>query len=712
MKLLKVLASGAMIAALATVASCKKDDEKKKDTTNVHVSINYMDGDTHYGITYQGSTATKDMSDATLTKGTMLPTWKAFAENLGLSLVDSANYTKSYGDEWDQYNKEGFIDTNGNQIDLMMCDGKASATAANAGKLMSITKLLDEGKLPNFKKWLETNDATGSIMGSMKSTDGEVYYTPYFDGLNNVEKMLQMNVEMVEKLLDEETPTFDTTNAKTSNFKAQVPAWDEEVIPVTAADGKTATTIKVTIPANKNIITQQNAIDTKNGATYTQALRDYIDEVYADYLGEGKLYSKRSEIFTSVSACYNADELVALFRCVQNNPRYLTGGDTIYAFAPRAAAANRQISVLALASMWGVRGLVGEKGQLYFGNDGKLVDGRTQKNTYDAIDNLHELYTEGMFPDKYYAGLNGDTANDTYRKTLLTNGTLFSVYDFNNSTNFNSDVTSGSKTNKLEAVLPAVAKWDDGNDSTGYFHYTEDNRSLKTGGWAIMADTDNLDDACKLMDYIWTDEGADIQDYGPNTTAYRKAVTTYDANGKRVAGAGTMDINGSPVVVWSDKITSNASFKSGFANFMRNIVGSTHGIGHRRSDGIDYQTTPSAYGKSGSAKLSTCIANGTMILATSTGTGFKASVPTNYSINTVMNGQITASINNTEMEAFWKQNKNDPTGFSYAICLGWESTEVKGLLTTSKNKETFLSETNFAAIDAVYLVAYNNAIGK
>lgn len=712
-KTLKVLAAGALVASLATVASCggKKDkttSEEQSGKSTVHVSVNYLDGSTHYGITYQGATATTDVAGNNLTKGTMLPTWKVFGEKLNLNLVDSADYTKKYDKEWETYTSEGFKDSKGNKIDIMMCDGSKSAIAANQGKLVSIDSLLEQGKLPNFKKWLEKNDAAGTLMSSMKSTDGKVYYTPYFDGLNNIENMLQMNVNMVKALLDEESPVFDTKAASVSGFTAQVPAMENEVIPVTGTDDK-ATTITVNIPAEKNIITQQNALGTKNGKTYTEALRNYIDEIYGDNIGAGKLYASRSEIFTSKSACYNADELVALFRCVQNNPKLLTGGDEIYAFAPRAAAANRQISVLALAAMWGVRGIKGEKGNFYYGSDGKLVDGRTQANTYKAIDNLAQLYQEGIFPTQYYKGLNGDTNKDTYRQTLLTAGKLFSVYDFNNSTNFNQDVVPDSKTVNLEAVLPAVAKWDDGDNSTGYFHYSEDNRSLKSGGWSIMADSDNIDGAAKLMDYIWTDEGADIQDFGPNTTDYRKAVTAYDANGNRVAGEGTMNINGAPVPVYSEKISTNADFIKGFATFMRNVVGSTHGIGHRRSDGVDYQTTPSIYGKSGAAKLSTCIGNGTFILATTSApAGFKASVPTNFSIPTTSQTLIDASQANKNMTAFWNQSGNDPCGFSKVICDGW--TSVKD--TIGGSKADFISDANFAAIDAVYLKAYNKAIGK
>lgn len=35
--------------------------------------------------------------------------------------------------------------------------------------------------------------------------------------------------------------------------------------------------------------------------------------------------------------------------------------------------------------IWGVRGMNSENGKFYYDNNGKLVDGRTQQATYDAL---------------------------------------------------------------------------------------------------------------------------------------------------------------------------------------------------------------------------------------------------------------------------------------------------------------------------------------
>ena len=703
-KTLSILGLSALgIAGVASLGSCKS---KSDSGNNLDVSINYTNGEEHYGVTYQSATSVEALDGSTLTKGTLLPAWNEFGSKLGLTIRDAADYTKKYDAEWEEYTKSEFV-YNGQKIDLMMCDGTKSVIPANSGQLYSITKALNEGKLPNFKKWLAKNDPTGSMFKSMESTDGEVYYTPYFDGLNNIEQMFMMNREMVEKLLDAEAPTYDKTAAKTSNFVAQVKPMNNADVIISKNGQKTS--IKVTISAEKNIITQQNALTTKNGQTYTEALKAYLNEVYKTQLEDGT-FDKLSDIFCSESACYNADELIALLRCVQNNPQYLTGTDTIYAFAPRAIAANRQRQVACLMQIWGVRGMDSENVKLYYDNNGKLLDGRTQKATYDAFDNLHELYLEGLFPQDYHD--NTDTSSDSYRKNGMKNGQLFMAYDYSASTMvYNKDVTSDSKTTSFEAVLPPVVQWDDGDSTTDYFHYTESNRALKKGGWAIPKTSDNIDGALKLMDYMFCDEGADLQDYGPNTTVYRKAITEYDANGNRKAGAGTIDIGGQNVVAISDKILENASFKSGWNNFYRKMVGSTHGIGHQRSDGLDYQSNLSQHGKVSLQKLNLCVQNGSFVLATtSAAAGFKASVPTSISITSSDSDAIKKLTENTNLDAFWNESGNKTCGYTYLIIGGWSNSNVQSILGGITSKTDLLA--TFANIDSIYLSAYNKALNS
>lgn len=744
-KVLKCLAAGVLVSAVAITASCGGENNPTSATTssakptaplveqtsyseltnkNVNVNVHYLNGDTHMGVSYRDATQTTGLGGETLQQGSLLPSWKEMESDLGVSIKDVANYASDGGEkEWTEYLTNGFANSSGN-IDLMMADGTYSAKAANQGLLYSIDELMDQGLLPNFQRYLEYSigGKTGGIWQSMKSQDGKVYYTPYFAGeAGVVEKNFMMNVDMVKLLLDDDKSSaafeayssdYDTTAAKTSNFTAQVPKMENEKVAISVNGVKQ----EITVNYNKSIVTIQNELSTKNGKTYTEALKQYIDDVYGDYIGAGKIYASRSEIFTSEAACYNADDLIALMRCAQNNPRYLTGSDTIVAMAPRSIAANRQIQILQLASIWGLKGLAGEKEKLYYDKNGQLQDARTDSSTYEALNLLHELYNEGLFPEEYYKGYNkSDDSSDSFRKIHMKAGQLFMMYDFNaGTTAFNSDSTEGSKTHNFEACMPPVANWDDGNSGeNNYFHYTEDVLGLKTGGYCIPKTCTNLEAACRIMDYTWTDKGADLQDYGPNNTYYRNGVTQYDKYGNRVEdnydaitnpNGGTMDIGGKFCVMFAKNVSENAQFKAGWNNFCRQMIGTTHGLGHQRSPGMDIQTTTSVVGRTSFAKLTSAVAAGVLRTAGENTSGIFQMVPSNFAIDSADSEKISTTTSTNNIASFWKESKNVTTYYSYWICHGSNHEATKALYDSFSTK--------FTEVDSIYLTAYRKTLAS
>lgn len=727
-KILNVLAVSAIVGiGLTAATSCTGSEDP---LSGVDVNVHYVNGSTHMGVSYREDTQTTGLGGETLQQGKLLPTWSAIGTNLDLNIRDAADYSLGVSDEWDYYIQNGFKTSKKRNIDLMMADGNKSATAANSGLLYSIDELMDQGLLPNFKNWLETKGGgkNGANWASMKSTDGKVYYTPYFAGeYGTVEKNFMFNVDMVKWLLDDNSDawerkpkavTYDTaTILKDSKFQPHIESRSKEKIHVSVNGVKT----EVEVDYSSNAIEKQNAKATKNGVSLVEALKDHIDKSYGHLIGEGdgKIYKTRSEIFTSEAACYNADDLVALMRCVKTNPKYLTGEDTVVVMANRAAAANRQVQILQLASIWGLKGLAGEKEKLYYDKNGELQDARTDEATYTALNDLHELYEEGMFPSEYYKGLNGSTDGDTYRKTYMLSGQLFMMYDFNaGTTAFNSDANSDSKTHDFQACMPPVAKWDAGDcGENTYFHYTEDILALKSGGYCIPKTCDNLEAACKIMDYTWCDEGADLQDYGPNTTSYRMGVTTYDDNGNRVQNnynetsnptGGTMSLGGSAFcVMFSKNVSDNPTFKKGWNDFCRMMIGSTHGVGHQRSAGMDIQTTVSQIGRDSFAKLTSAVSCKVLRTAGEAGKGIFQAVPSNFAIAASDTARIDSTNSTTNMASFWKESKNTATYYSYWICHGSEYESINSLV---GDYNTF--KATFSEVDSIYLSAYRTVVSK
>ncbi len=734
MKAKKLLTAAALVASIATVTSCHNYnkglpnndtdwytptafDGYKKGNANgstVNLSVHYVSKGYHFAPSYQGDSSAEGIGGETLVKGNLLPAWKAMGESLNMNIVDNTRTSeKDSKAEWQTYLDEGSF----GGIDLIMVDGTNSITAANSGKLISIDSLIQAGKLPNFKAWLDQNGGVeGTTWSTLRSDDGKVYYLPYFDGMDNLEKMWLMNQDYIEKLLDGDLPAnLDTKEAETSNFQPQVPEMNNEPIAISVNGVKEENLITVNYTKEQNVIYLQNNASTKNGKTYVEILRKYIDDVYGKYIGEGKVYSKRSEIFTSEAACYNADDLIALMRCMVNNPQFLTGTNQLYAFAPRNGEGNRLKQLVEFTNIWAAKGVSSESSRLYFDKYGVLRDARTEEYSYTNLDNLHELYNEGFFPGNFYTGY-GQNVKTEWRSNLMKTGQVFALYDYNATTvAFNADSMEGYASNMV-AMLPPVAAWDAGENSGEYkyFHFSEDNRALKKGGWAIPADSDNIDGACMLMDFLWMPEGNDIQDYGPNNTNYRAAVTKYDEKGMRIADpVGTIDLKGEPVVRWSDNVINakigSDSFKSGWNNFCQKYIGATSSVGHVRSDGVDLQTTTSAVGKEALSKVSSAVASGTLRICSTSGEGFFLSVPYSFALSAADQTNIQNSNETTILANFWRDDSsaNGKVTYCYWITDGSDSSQVKAVITNY-----YTLQSSFDKVNKVFLRAYRAAYIK
>ena len=72
------------------------------------------------------------------------------------------------------------------------------------GQLVDIAQYLD--LMPNFKAYLEANPIVRvSITGTDANGDlGAIYFSPYFDGVSDIERMPLMRTDWVEKLLNGE----------------------------------------------------------------------------------------------------------------------------------------------------------------------------------------------------------------------------------------------------------------------------------------------------------------------------------------------------------------------------------------------------------------------------------------------------------------------------------------------------------------------------
>ena len=88
-----------------------------------------------------------------------------------------------------------------NEVDMVSGTATKLTENGEAGNMVNIAEYLD--LMPNFKAYLETNPIVRmSITGNTDT--GAIYFSPYFDGVDDIERMPLMRTDWVEKLLNGE----------------------------------------------------------------------------------------------------------------------------------------------------------------------------------------------------------------------------------------------------------------------------------------------------------------------------------------------------------------------------------------------------------------------------------------------------------------------------------------------------------------------------
>ena len=526
----------------------------------------------------------------TYNTGDLKPTWQAVEKLLSIKIEDKYqgnNATKEY-----QY-----WDAQLDQIDML--SGTATLLSENGqqGKLINIAEHLDE--MPNFKAYLEANPIVRlSITGAAAGPNaGAIYFSPYFDGVNDIERMPLMRTDWVEKLLNGsgEFTADKCNNTAAPAYTPYMPTSGKIDIDVVEKDGSAAETISKNYDAYGNIVDKMNAAGSIDGVTAVNMLREYIDKTYDGYYGEN-----RADLFIGQNAAWDADELVALLRCVVANPQTLNGTDSVQGLHTREDNNNqRRVDMFRFAgTLFGIRGLESRLDYLYVGTDGELHDARNEEETYNALAKMNDMVKEGIISAAFI------NEEDVNTEKYLSDDLGFMHYDYNQTqTAYNATALDNAAGEKYMAVMVPVARWNDGTEK--YMRFTESWRSVKTDGWGISAagvagNTDKLNACLKLIDYAYSKEGMILMSYGPDAFIKGEAgnYETFDFNGEQwpvIADATYQEL-------W-DKSNGN------YTNYARNYIGST--LSFVKSQAFEYQCTHEV-GKEGAGYISKAIALGTI----------------------------------------------------------------------------------------------------
>lgn len=553
--------------------------------------------------------------------GDLKPTWVEVQNVLGVTFEDK--YQGNSAAKEFEYWKDRL-----SEVDMVSGTAVLLSEYGETGALVNIAEYLD--KMPNFKAYLEENPIVRlSITGN--TTTGAIYFSPYFDGVNDIERMPLMRTDWVQKLLDGEG-AFEApacNNTAEPAYEPYMPLEGAVDVDVVTPDGTAVETITKNYDAAGNIVAKMNEAGSMSGVEAVNMLRSYIDQAYDGYYG-----TSRSDLFIGQNAAWDADELVALLRCVVANPQTLNGTDSVQGLFSREDNNNqRRVDMFRFAGiLFGVRGLESRQDYLYVGEDGMLYDARQMPETYEALENMNAMVQEGLI-SKAFVDMSEEST-----KTYLQNDLGFMHYDYNQTqTVYNATVLNDGE--KYMAVMVPVAHWYDGTEEDGvYMRFTESWRSVKTDGWGISKagvgdDANKLNAALALIDYAYSDKGMILMSYGPDAfikTNDDGSYVTFNFNGKEM-----------PVIADAtyDELWEKAS--GNYTNYARQYLGST--LSFAKSQAFEYQCTHQV-GKEGAGHISNAIALGTIKhpqLAV-TENPWYTSVPTVLPTTTVENDMVNS----------------------------------------------------------------------
>lgn len=574
-------------AAASSSTASTEDLLKFEKGTELRMATGYNSAKT--GIVFDAETAGAGVTLAdgkNYNSGDLKPTWVALQDKLGMkftSVYQGNSSTKEF-DYWKE--KLGDVD---------MVSGTAAKLTefGEQGSIVNIGEYLD--KMPNFKAYLEKNPIVRlSITGNVST--GAIYFSPYFDGVNDIEKMPLMRTDWVAKLLDGEGQFSAAASGNTAApvYQPFMPTSGKVEIDVVKKDGKSTEKVTKDYGAYGNIVAKMNEKGSMSGVDAVNMLREYIDKTYNNYYG-----TTRSDLFCGQNAAWDVDELVALVRCVVSNAQTLNGTDKVQGiFTREDNNLQRKTDMVRFAGvLFGVRGLESRQDYLYVGNDGKLHDARQETATYDALKRMNDMVKEGLISEAF---INNQEENT---KKYLENDLGFMHYDYNQTqTIYNQP--EDSKTlqagEKYMAVMVPVSKWNDGKSET-FMRFTESWRSVKTDGWGISKagvgnDTNKLNACLKLIDYAYSPEGTILMSYGPD--AFIKKGETFNFNGEEM-----------PVIADATRAELWEKAKGNYTNYARMYLGST--LSFMKSQAFEYQCTTEV-GREGAGYISNAIALGTI----------------------------------------------------------------------------------------------------
>ncbi|MDF2698617.1 MAG: hypothetical protein K0Q49_173 [Haloplasmataceae bacterium] len=565
----KILTVFVFIITLIVLTACKTTSTEKSENTNntsssgTTTAIDNTPGSLKFNLAFDNyeRTMTYNQGDPlvmpdgkTFVQGDLKPVWQYISEELNIDFEDVTIQDQSGAEMINFSATTQFTDADiygGNSIgDELMAYGAQ-------GYFVNLNEHLNS--MPNFKAYL---DEYPSVKKAITAYDGGIYHIPYVAEIDNFARMYEVRESWVKTLLDSPLSGLETETAQiTTAFQ---PYWI----------GSNARNIQ-------NVIQLQNTAATGGLLTRNVALTKLVDYIKVTY---PTFASQPSKLFLGAEAKYDIDELVALWRVIRLSPNTLSKLETGTA-NPEAVIAPyfvRQSSyreeLFRLANYFNgqrVHGSDSYGSRFYLDNEGELQFSYAEDSFLQILDSFKAMYSEGLIHQEFADKSNKTNFRmDFYGKDTVVSHKLFGFMTFD----FTASTTGIKDQTDVTAILPPVSKINGGNE---FVHYIENTRVIKPDGWSISKTTTgkDLDDALRLFDYMFSEEGNVVQNYG--------VPANIDQNEQFTAPDGTKHPK---LNAWFlEQATEHSSGDA--STFVRDYIGGNMPIGYSKEIGFEYQYT-------------------------------------------------------------------------------------------------------------------------
>jgi len=524
------------------------------------IKINYVAENRFFNYNHSSPLT---MPDGTIIKaGDLKPFWQWVENQLGITLEDMTTQSRS-NEIIQTQSATGFQDANiygGNAIaeDLI--------NYGTQGYFLELGQFIDNGYLPNFKKYLENN---GSIREMITAYDGGIYYIPYVAEIGYFARAFLARQSWVKALLDGNLALERETAVLNISYNG---FWTAEKA-----------------RHSSNVIVMQNEAAAGRQLGFTAACDTLVSYIKAAYPN----LSKPSDLYLGSAACYDIDELIALWRVIKLAPNTLSklvtgsivpGADIVPYFFRQTSYRE---CLLRLANYFNGQRVFGSDSydaKFYLDKDGELQFSYAEDNFLDNIlPLLKNIYNEGLIaPDFATLSLRDNFRNIYFGgdKKGGHNKFGFMTFDFIPSTTAVS-LGSGQIQSDVEGMLPPLTRIP--GVVEGFVHFVENTRVIKNDGWSISSVTggDKLKQCLQLFDFMFTEKGNTAQNFGMPEMIDEELFI------------GSGGIAYPKMNAWFNEQAALYSNGDG-ALFSRNFIGFNFPIGYEKSIGFEQQFTSPA----------------------------------------------------------------------------------------------------------------------